>query len=97
MRRLLLILAFIPLYLKGATDTLRVIDTSAMKDLYGVVSNKKQAMSSDGVRWEHRRIFYSPQGLPPSPFHIKSRVVVAGSLAEDPAFPHKTSGQSIRY
>jgi hypothetical protein len=66
MHRLLLILAFIPLYLKGATDTLRVVDTSALKELYGVISQKKQATGADGVRWEHRRILYKALGIDPA-------------------------------
>lgn len=63
MNKLLLILAFIPFCVKGATDTLRVVDTMALQNLYEAVSQKKQAGNADGFRWEHRRILYQALGI----------------------------------
>jgi hypothetical protein len=63
MNRLLLLLAFIPLHVMGAGDTLRVADTSALQELYGIISQKKPVAGTDGFRFEHRRILYQALGI----------------------------------
>jgi hypothetical protein len=69
MARLLLILVFLPLYLNAATDTLRVVDTAALQELYTVISQKQPAENSDGSRWPHRRILYKALGIDPARFN----------------------------
>lgn len=69
MTRLLLILAFLPVYLNAATDTLRVVDTAALQELYTVISQKQPAENSDGSRWPHRRILYKALGIDPARFN----------------------------
>jgi hypothetical protein len=63
MNRLLLLLAFIPLHVMGAGDTLHVADTSALQELYGIILQKKPTVNADGFRWEHRRILYQALGI----------------------------------
>lgn len=64
MNRLLLILACIPVYVRAATDTIPAADTSALQELYGVISQKRTG-STEGFRWEHRRILYKAFGIVP--------------------------------
>ncbi|MES2371900.1 MAG: WG repeat-containing protein [Bacteroidota bacterium] len=66
MTRLLLILAFLPLYLNAATDTLRVVDTAALQELYTVISQKQPAGNAEGSHWAHRRIIYKALGIDPA-------------------------------
>jgi hypothetical protein len=104
MNKLLLILAFIPLYVSGAADTLRVVDTMALQNLYAVISQKKQAADADGVRWEHRRILYKALGIDPARANDSATAVrlrfgwqqlqaVRISKASEPVFYF---GQSLR-
>lgn len=62
MRKLLILLAFIPAGLRAA-DSLQLADTAAMKYLYSIISTKQPPISDDGFRWEHRRILYAALGL----------------------------------
>ncbi|MDP3129309.1 MAG: WG repeat-containing protein [Sediminibacterium sp.] len=63
MNRLLILLAFIPFAVKGATDTIRVVDTTALRQLYGVILQKKPTSDTGSFRWEHRRIIYKALGI----------------------------------
>lgn len=69
MTRLLLILVFLPLYLNAATDTLRVVDTTTLQDLYTAISQKQPVENTDGSRWAHRRILYKALGIDPASFN----------------------------
>jgi hypothetical protein len=64
MVRLLLLLAFIPFRLNAATDSLPVVDTSVLKDLYGIITRKISANDIE-ARWAHRSILYKALGIDP--------------------------------
>lgn len=63
MKSLLSILAFLPLYLKASTDSLAAIDTAALQELYGIISHRQAAISSEGWDWAHRRVIYRSLGI----------------------------------
>lgn len=63
MKSLLSILVFLPLFLKASTDTLPAIDTAALQELYGIISHRQAAISSDGWHWAHRRVIYKSLGI----------------------------------
>lgn len=65
MTRLLLLLAFIPFRLNAATDSLLVVDTGVLKELYGIITHKIPADDSE-TRWAHRSILYKALGIDPA-------------------------------
>lgn len=64
MNRLLLLLFLIPFAVHGATDTTRLVDTTVLRELYGVILQKNPTSGTDSFRWEHRRILYQALGIP---------------------------------